>query len=519
MKRLLSDDSGAVATIVAIMLFAFIAIAAISIDQGYLFDTRRQLQSAADAAALAGCSKLIETKDPVAADTAARAYAAANASGAGINLVVESVVVDKANTPWSVRVSVTRDVPAWFASVFGPSSNLVRAVAKAEKQPLTGSRNVMPWALPTLEDDDIKQVNLYAVDGKGGTASSSFASKSAARQWTGSIPAPSTPDGYDLKVEFVTQVSGGPLISEWVGDSHGAQGAGRIVVPPTGYPFASVEVVNDWPASDEVPAITVNVKTNDPVSDVKLDVGKTKNLAMTGSGTAWTITLGPAELPFDDKFLDTFPVNVHVAGKDSFVDAYVHVRRSTYPVKSVAGSAVASAGEMVPVDIRLTDFSPNVLTPGQIYTLRVGSSGVETGNFGEINYSKLVHMAGCPPDPAGADLGNNVRDWIAEGYGGGLHIGDHAQMSPGNSGWTANAVRDRIAKYGPQIIVPVVARYEQKSGGSYEVVVRNFAAFTITQVLDDSTVRGEFIEYVANPSTYGTPPGGGTVFQARLVNP
>lgn len=520
MKCFMRDESGAVVVIVAIVMAVLLGLAAVAVDQGYLFDTRHQLQAAADAAALAGCSTLIETSNAGQADAAARDYAARNASGAGSGLTVDAVNVDMAVEPWSVRVAVSRPVPAWFAGIFGVNSTTVRAVAKAEKQPLTGARRLMPWGLPIILEDDVVEVRAVLVDAGGSPVSSTVLGHTGTRHWSGAVAAPAARAGYDLRVALVTQYAGGSTITEWVGDSKGPQSAARVVVPPTDYPFSAVSVENDYGASDESFAITVRATTVAPATKVTISTAKKSNVAMTGSGTSWSATLTSADLPFDDGFLDTYPLDIYTGAKaDGFVDAYAHVRRSSYPVSFVtAAPGVATPGSGVAVDVELNDFNPSVLVPGQIYTLRVGPDGVETGNFGEVNYNKIVHQPGCTADPVGVDLGSNVRDWVAEGYGGAVHIGDIIPLSPGNSGWTDRVVADRIAKYGNVILMPIVAKYQEKSGGSYDVIVRAFGAFRVTQI-DSTTVRGEFIEYVATPSSYGTPGGGGTVFQARLVNP
>lgn len=519
MKRFLSDDSGAVVVIVAVVLVALLGVAAIAVDQGYLYDTRRQLQAAADAASLAGCSVLIESKDPGQAEAAAYEYAAYNANGPGEGLVVDSVEVDMSAEPWWVRVRVSRPVPAWFAGVFGVESTTVHAVGKAEKQPLVGARNLMPWGLPIIREDDVADVEAIVMSGATALSTTTLSS-SGAHRWAGNITAPTTPGAYDVNVAVVTEFAEGGGITEWVGDSKGPQPAGRIIVAPTDYPFTSIQVTGDYGANDESFAINVTAVTKEPAPSVTLAIDKQK-VSMTGSGTNWSVTLTDAQLAYDDGFLDTFPLDLYVGSKaDTIVDAYAHIRRSTYPFKSVViADNVVAPGGSVPIEVELNDFDPTVLLPGAIFTLKVGSDGVETGNFCELNYGSILHD-GCPPDPEGADLGNNVRDWVEEGYGGGVHVGDIVPASPGNSGWTVSVVQDRIAEFGDVIVVPVVSKYEDKGGGTYDTIVRAFAAFRITVMEDKSTIRGEFIEYVANPHEYGSPGGPGvTVFQARLVNP
>lgn len=528
MKMRLCDDSGAVAVVVAISLTMIFALAALAVDVGYWYDTRHQLQAAADAGALAGCSVLIETQDTAAAEAAARDYAARNANGAGVGLTVDSVDIDTGSEPWSVTVEVGREVPTWFSRVMGTTSKTVHADARAIKAELTGARYLMPWGIPTIRDEDIDRVELRLVSGGGSTVSGPVVmGHTGARTWEGDVSVPTGAGGYDAMVT-VYNVYG---VAEWVGDSHGEQPAARVMVDGAAYPFSAITIGSDYAASDGSPAITISVTTKEPQTGVWLNVGNKNKAKMDGADTHWTYTVTSSDISFGDTFLSTFPVDVFVDNKaDGLVDAYVHVRRSTAPFDFVTSSpGVSSPGGSVHVTAKLTEFDPTSLVPGQIYTLRVGSDGVETGNFGEVNFGAIEHNTGhnpapCPPDPVGVDLGSNVKEWVANGYGGGVHIGDILPLSPGKSGWTPSVVQDRIAEYGDVVIVPVVAKYEQKSGGAYDVIVRAFAAMRIVDIANSGGAKGvieaEFIEYVATPSSYGTGTGGGsTTYAARLVAP
>lgn len=522
------DEEGAVAIIVAFVLLALFAFGALTVDVAYWYDTRHQLQASADAAALAGCTELIQTEDVGKAHDEASKYALLNANGAGSNLSVDSINVDASGG--SVYVRVSRAVPSWLSQVAGYHGRTVHADAKAIKTPVTGARYVMPWGIPIIEDSDVDRIEAMFVDSHGSTVSGpQVLSHIGSRVWQGSVSAPSigtsASAGYDLRVAAYNVFG----IPEWVGDSHGPQAASRVVVDSgdANYPFSAVSVTNDYPTSDGTIAIDVNVTTKVAQTGVTLLVDGNK-LPMTGSGTNWSRTIQGSNVKFDDGFLDTFPVDIYLGNKaDGVVDAYVHVRRSTYPFASASSNpGIAASNGSVQVEVHLSTFSPTDVTSGQIYTLRVGSAGVETGNFGELNFSKLQHNTGynlapCPPDPPGVPLGTNVRDWVATGYGGGIHIGDIVEMSPGNSGWTEKVVNDRLAKYGDVVIVPVVTKFQDKGGGSYAVIVRTFAAMRVVKVIDKGTIEAEFIKFVATPDEYGSGGGGGagTIYAARLVSP
>ncbi len=63
LTRMAHDNSGVIAVIVAILVPAFVALAALAIDMSYAYWTRTQLQHAATAAALAGATALLDADD------------------------------------------------------------------------------------------------------------------------------------------------------------------------------------------------------------------------------------------------------------------------------------------------------------------------------------------------------------------------------------------------------------------------------------------------------------------------
>ena len=78
--RRVTDDSGAVAVIVAIVLVALLGVAAIVVDVGSLYAERRQLQNAADAAALAVAIDCARTSCAGSSSAMTTAAAQANAN-------------------------------------------------------------------------------------------------------------------------------------------------------------------------------------------------------------------------------------------------------------------------------------------------------------------------------------------------------------------------------------------------------------------------------------------------------
>jgi hypothetical protein len=381
--------------------------------------------------------------------------------------------------------------------------------------------------VPEILDDDIDHVTAEVVSGGTVVSGPVTLSSAGARQFAGTLSAPSGAGGYDVRVA-VHNIYG---IVEYVGDSKGPQPASRMMVDDATYPFSSITLSGDYFSSDAPVDYTLNVttKATQPKVSVEIDGHKHSMDPVGSTGTQWSLTLSSGDLDDGDGFLETANVDLYLGNKaDNLVDTYLHVRRSTYPFFDVyLDNTIVAPSSSVDVHVDLNEFDPAV--PGQIFTLRVGSTGVETGNFGEINFKQIEHntdysLAPCPANPVGVSLGNNVKDWVADGYGGGVHIGDIIPLSPGNSGWTDRVIEDHILEHGDIVCTPVVTKFEQKSGGSYAVIVRKFAAFRIVSYDTQGTkghIVAEFLEYVMTPDSFGSGSGGGTgtAYAARLVNP
>lgn len=110
--------------LVAVSLVVFLAMTALAVDLGFLWQQQRQTQAAADAAALAGAQDL--PGSPGTATTDARTYVTQNA-GAG---VVGTPAVSQP-TPLQIMVTVNKSAPTFFGNTFGLSSKNVSATAIA----------------------------------------------------------------------------------------------------------------------------------------------------------------------------------------------------------------------------------------------------------------------------------------------------------------------------------------------------------------------------------------------------
>jgi hypothetical protein len=147
---------------VGVALMALVAFCVLAIDAPILLTTKTQLQNAADAAALAAATGLVQGDQQLATDRAI--------AFAGFNDAVEqgraSVVITSADVEFPasdmVRVTTHRTratgdaLRTYFQRVANPfSDNLadVTAVAAAQAYDVCGSRCLRPWSVPDRWDD------------------------------------------------------------------------------------------------------------------------------------------------------------------------------------------------------------------------------------------------------------------------------------------------------------------------------------------------------------------------------
>ena len=159
-------DDGQVAVIVAIIIIVLIGMVVLVVDVGSLYEDRRQLQTVADAAALAGAQDLPE--DPVNAVQKAVDYA--NSNGVAITSSDVQILTTLVDNDTITVTPVDPNAKLYFASVFGVNSASVSATATATANSPVGMSGLVPWAV--LEDDtistgDLKVMKVAAPDKNG----------------------------------------------------------------------------------------------------------------------------------------------------------------------------------------------------------------------------------------------------------------------------------------------------------------------------------------------------------------
>ena len=124
-------------------LAALLGFTAMAIDLGLLFQDRRHMQNSADAAALAGVAEL--PKKPVTARKKAEQWVANNGLPASAIKTIEVRTTDAPND--TLYVELERDFDWIFGRAVGMDTDPVSAVAAAQIQSVTGTSNLMPWAI------------------------------------------------------------------------------------------------------------------------------------------------------------------------------------------------------------------------------------------------------------------------------------------------------------------------------------------------------------------------------------
>ncbi|MDP2949977.1 MAG: pilus assembly protein TadG-related protein [Chloroflexota bacterium] len=146
LRKLLSkvrEERGQGLVLAALAMVVVLGFTAMAVDVGMFMHEKRQLQNAADAAALAGAQDL-----PVSpADAVANATTWAQQNGIGPGELEAVTVSMTYATDDTITVQVKRDVPWLFARVLGFTSDTMRADATARVGSPAWASNVMPFSL------------------------------------------------------------------------------------------------------------------------------------------------------------------------------------------------------------------------------------------------------------------------------------------------------------------------------------------------------------------------------------
>ncbi|MFH1755411.1 MAG: pilus assembly protein TadG-related protein [Candidatus Latescibacterota bacterium] len=156
----LTSQRGSVTIMVTVAMFALFAFAVLAIDGALLMTTRTQLHAAADAAALAGASGLLEGSQDTAIERAIH-FASYNSAVQETHAPVVITASDISfPAPDVIRVRTHRTeatgdaLRTYFRKVISPFTTAdVAAVAAAKVYDVCGGRCLKPWSIPDRWDD------------------------------------------------------------------------------------------------------------------------------------------------------------------------------------------------------------------------------------------------------------------------------------------------------------------------------------------------------------------------------
>jgi len=540
------DDRGAVAVTVAVLLMVFILLAALVIDAGYWYNVRRQLQSAADAAALAGCWEVIKSGDQAAALNVARAYVAKNAvAPADGAVMIEPGEVNTATghvytevTGDYVKVTVRKQAPAFFARVLGYDSEWIVAQSRADAQWLTGMKNVVPFALPFI--DLPSKVAVAIGDGPEHTLT-----KGADGIWRATgipVTVAANPSAYPLHITAYNKY-GVPttLVTKDKNDAAG------VIVHESAAPFTDIwlnrYVVDSLSDTPSDPGIDIHVVSGERPKQASFD-GKTYNQAdFSGSSPNWVLHV-PS--PATDYLSESFPVSLQWgSGNGAYkVDpaAWVVARRSSFPIADAsAGPHVVAAGGTIDVAVELIEYKYDTA-----YSLKVVASGGEVGNFCAIDLDSIYHYQSdgsselSPEyDPASEDpnyKSPTYKHYLVYAFPFEIHLGDYlwtypgAEPQPTSQGLLDRFEGDANLSYADWdaagrpltkrlVYVPLVEKTEVTTGRSELRVVAITSFYVEPAASYRDVIKGVFIEYVAGgQGSPDPPPTGLGILTPRLVS-
>ncbi|MCJ7472349.1 MAG: pilus assembly protein TadG-related protein [Actinobacteria bacterium] len=134
-------ERGQIAVIAAFILIAVMGMMVLVIDEGSVYQTRRNLQTVADSAALAGVQELPENP-ALAVQTAVNYAALNNFTISSSDVIISGTYV---NNDTITVTAVNPNTKLYFAGIFGQNSATVGANAKAIIGSPSEVKGVIPW--------------------------------------------------------------------------------------------------------------------------------------------------------------------------------------------------------------------------------------------------------------------------------------------------------------------------------------------------------------------------------------
>jgi Flp pilus assembly protein TadG len=159
-KNLFQQEKGATALYFAMVLFLLLGMGSIALDGSNLYVQRSRMQTAADAATLAGANVLALGGNTAAIDAVVKSMAMANGVGdvpwtIGANgKSIQASAPDDLDVEWNytndnkdIEVSVGNEHKTFFAGLLGYDTLTTTGVSKAGHEPITVVDNLFPLAV------------------------------------------------------------------------------------------------------------------------------------------------------------------------------------------------------------------------------------------------------------------------------------------------------------------------------------------------------------------------------------
>lgn len=511
-----SNDEGAVAVTFALVFLLLVAFAALAVDVGFWYTAKRQLQSAADAAALAGCRELSEGSGDSVIAQVANVFADQNFTTPLDAGPVSEVTETEIGSDY-VKVTCETDAPVFLSHfIFNEGTTLIRAQSVAKIGFLAGANAPVPFGLTILRIGELSgRVGggawLDFSHGADGYWSRTFASASP-----GPLDLQAT-NGQGFTEEFPGIVSVGALQSD-----------GRI----TAMDVDSTTLTE----GDGSVRVTVSLRTPlEPGEKLEAEAGGAKvELILQASGqyVANVPVAYPAKLhPYANQ---TLTVETGKGNTKESASCTLLLRPSSYIFLDIqAHPAAIVPGDAVQVSVRTLEFTYNVQ-----YELKVeGGESITPGSFGALAFASLDHSdcgySNTPPPPITNPGASAFEKYIVGDLSFIIHINDKVDVEPGNMAQSASkGLKDRVqgldmltlaeweAAGRPNtkqvLIVPIIERMQDVLGRK-QVRVVTFATFLLEEPIPnhDEPVIGRFVEWTA-PGwlVVDDPPPGGLVIEA-----
>lgn len=510
-----SAQEGAIAIIVAAAMVALLLLVALAVDLGGLYSHDRELQTAADAGALAGAQELILAQDDSGLDPATVAVDYVNAN-------VDASKVEGANlAAWApdvganyVQVDLREDHVAFsFARAAGRTEGSVVAHARAEIKYVTGLDELFPVALLTMNPDHFR----FVIRDGGGNQVGYFDLRDGDEDGVYDVGGTNFhPPGaglFSIDLEACNKDDEVGLVLPGIGLFRAADPSD-----------AKEKVYRVGLSLSAGGTLTVRVETSAAVTDATLaaHLGSAFTLTQQSAG----VYVGSVAAPSAGKAKDgyaTFDLTVNKLDKGSL--ARFVAFNPDVPIRSVvltpspsAYSCLVGESSYMTAVIRTRNFAF-----GEEFVLKLGNqagSGLYSGNWRLADIWSNVNTADeigevNPPDSWTLNVPLYIDGPLVPETG--AKVGQVIDGLDTRTGYNSAPADDPCRV----VVVPIVDWDIDLAGTSRNYTIRRFAAFRITDYSSNGNNKGdcvgEFIHWAIPGTSWSDDPPGPIYVQTAVL--